>query len=82
MLEERARAANHADRARRTSPRTPTVEVHPDQLAACATIGDALSGALGADVHVAVARGGVYRAELTFDSPEQALELAARLKHA
>ena len=40
------------------------------------------SGALGTEVHVAVARGGAYRAELTFDSPEQALELAARLNQA
>jgi hypothetical protein len=53
--------------------------VHPDQLDACATIAESLTTALGADVRVAVARGGAYRAELIFESPEQALELAARL---
>jgi hypothetical protein len=42
-------------------------------------IADALASALGADVHVAVARGGTYRAELTFSSPHEALELARRL---
>jgi ParB family chromosome partitioning protein len=51
--------------ARRPASFTPT------RSTACATIGDALSGALGTDVHVAVARGGAYRAELTFDSPER-----------
>jgi ParB family chromosome partitioning protein len=78
VLEERARAANHADLP---SPRraAPTREVHPDQLDACAAIGEALGSALGAEVRVAVARGGAYRAELLFDSPEQALELAARI---
>ena len=78
VLEERARAANHegleSERARR-----PAREVHPDQLDACATIAESLTTALGADVRVAVARGGAYRAELIFESPEQALELAARL---
>jgi hypothetical protein len=54
--------------------------VHPDQLDACATIGEALGSALGADVRVSVARGGAYRAELLFASPEEALELAARLR--
>jgi ParB family chromosome partitioning protein len=78
VLEERARAANH-EILPDEPPRPPARQLHPDQIAACASIGDALSGALGTDVHVAVARGGAYRAELTFDSPEQALELAARL---
>jgi ParB family chromosome partitioning protein len=78
VLEERARAANHADAQsirRAAAPR----EAHPDQLDACTAIGEALASALGADVRVAVARGGAYRAELLFDTPEQALELAARL---
>jgi ParB family chromosome partitioning protein len=79
LLEARARDANRdvatAERAR-PAPR----EVHPDQLEACATIGDALADALGADVRVTVARGGAYRAELLFASPEDALELAARLQ--
>jgi ParB family chromosome partitioning protein len=80
VLEERARAANH-ETLTDEPPRAPARQLHPDQIAACATIGDALSRALGTDVHVAVARGGAYRAELTFDSPEQAIELAARLNN-
>jgi ParB family transcriptional regulator, chromosome partitioning protein len=77
-LESRARAAN--DPSAETVPsRAARRELHPDQLDACATIGEALSGAFGADVHVAVARGGAYRVELLFESPEAALELAERL---
>jgi ParB family transcriptional regulator, chromosome partitioning protein len=79
VLEERARAANHEGLPELQPRRAGARELHPDQLDACATIGEALTSALGADVHVAVARGGAYRAELTFASPEEALELAARL---
>ena len=77
-LEARARASNTAD-ATAPAPRTPGRAPHPDQIEACATIGEALSGALGADVRVAVARGGAYRVELTFESQAEALELAERL---
>ena len=51
---------------------------HPDQADACATIADALSVALGAEVRVSVARAGGYRAELTFASAQDALALAER----
>jgi len=78
VLEQRARTANH-DGAGAEPARAAPREVHPDQLDACATIGEALGHALGADVRVAVARGGRYRAELLFDSPQEALELASRL---
>ena len=78
-LEARAREANkqgpHAGPAR-PAPR----EVHPDQLDACDTIAEALGTAIGADVRVSVARGGAYRAELLFASPEEALALAERLR--
>jgi len=81
-LESRAREANRAqddvdDVAR---PAGRAHELHPDQLAACAAIGEALAGALGADVRVVVARGGAYRAELRFETPAEALELADRLR--
>ena len=76
-LEARAREAN--DGAEPPAPRPAPREAHPDQLEACATIGEALRAALGADVRVAVARGGAYRAELLFASPEEAFELAARV---
>jgi ParB family transcriptional regulator, chromosome partitioning protein len=79
VLEARAREANRdAATAERARP-TPAA-VHPDQLAACTAIGEALASALGADVHVTVARGGAYRAELLFASLEEALDLAARLR--
>jgi ParB family chromosome partitioning protein len=78
VLEERAREVNHAGLAAERK-HAPVREVHPDQIDACAAIGEALGSALGAEVRVAVARGGRYRAELSFESPEEALELAARL---
>ena len=78
-LEARAREANR-DAATVDLARVAPREVHPDQLDACATIGEALGSALGADVRVSVARGGAYRAELLFASPEEALELAERLR--
>ena len=43
-------------------------------------IAEALGQALGADVHVKAMRDGAYRAELTFDNAEEALELAQRLR--
>jgi len=77
-LESRARAANDPAAAP-AAARTQRQEPHPDQLDACAAIGEALSGVFGADVRVAVARGGAYRVELLFDSPDEALKLAERL---
>jgi ParB family chromosome partitioning protein len=81
MLEQRARESN-ANGVGPAPVQAKRQAVHPDQSAACATIADALAEALGADVHVAVARGGNYRAELSFASPEEALELAQRLRPA
>jgi ParB family chromosome partitioning protein len=79
-LEQRAREANEGEGGKEEqAPRPAAREVHPDQLDACATISEALRAVLGADVRVAVARGGAYRAELLFASPEEALELAARV---
>ena len=81
VTEERARASNGAGaagatiRARRSRGRpTPTRSRRREE------IGEALSGALGAEVSVRPARGGGYRAELPFDSREEALELAQRLR--
>jgi ParB family chromosome partitioning protein len=77
-LEQRAREVG-GESASSATPRDVAPALHPDQSAACATIADALAGALGTDVHVAVARGGTYRAELSFASPEEAVELVRRL---
>jgi ParB family chromosome partitioning protein len=73
--EERARDSNTAvaDAGRRISG------PHPDQQQAAAEIAQALSGALGAEVRVRPAAGG-YRAELAFSTPEEAIELARRIR--
>jgi ParB family chromosome partitioning protein len=54
--------------------------LHPDQVQAAQEIAEALGGALGADVQVKPTRAGSYRAELEFATPEEALELARRLR--
>ena len=77
-LEGAARASGAEAKAATRRRRAP---LHPDQVEACATIAERLSEALGAEVHVTVGRSGGYRAELSFGSPEEALELAERLSH-
>jgi hypothetical protein len=57
-----------------------TAGVHPDQLQAAQEISDALGAALGAEVSVRPARDGGYRAELSFATPQEAIELARRLR--
>ncbi len=80
VVEARARETNKAAgnakgaRVARSKPR-----VHPDQQEAAATIAATLEEALGAEVRVRAEKGG-YRAELSFVSPEEALELAERLR--
>jgi ParB family transcriptional regulator, chromosome partitioning protein len=54
-------------------------EPHPDQIQVASEIADALGRALGAEVRVEPARDGGYHAELSFATPEEALELARRL---
>jgi ParB family transcriptional regulator, chromosome partitioning protein len=77
VAEERARASNaHGSAARTPQPRA---QRHPDQVAAAREIADALTSALDADVTVRAARGG-YRAEISFQTPREALELARRLR--
>jgi ParB family chromosome partitioning protein len=78
-LEARARAtAAQASPARRAGKRPPAL--HPDQEAAIAQIADALEEALGANVEVTPGRGSGYRAQLTFGSADEALDLARRLR--
>jgi ParB family chromosome partitioning protein len=77
-LESRARGAD-PERAERTRTRARSRSIHPDQAAAIEHIADALGEALGADVEVTpVGRG--YRAQLTFDSVDEALDMARRLR--
>jgi ParB family chromosome partitioning protein len=83
-VEARAREANARDgtgRKRRGGrPRVSAGASHPDQEQAAREIADALGAALGAEVQVKPARDGGYRAEIGFDTPEEALELARRLR--
>jgi len=80
--EDRARASNAGagapgGRGRRMS--TPG-EPHPDQQQAAEEIAEALGWALGATLQVKPTRDGGYRVELSFATPEEALELARRLR--
>jgi ParB family chromosome partitioning protein len=78
-LEARARRANAAlgPGARRARPRRRAL--HPDQEAAVVQLGDLLGSALGRDVEVSATAAGGYRAHLSFESIDEALELARRL---
>ena len=74
-LEGRARGERPPARAVRHRS-APTL--HPDQEDAIVQINDRLASALGRDVEVTATAGG-YRAHLTFDSLDEALDLARRL---
>jgi ParB family chromosome partitioning protein len=83
VVEARARAHNAATGAPPAADgrrRRLTGAVHPDQLEAAQEIADALGGALGAEVSVKTARDGGFRAELSFATLEDAIELARRLR--
>ncbi len=60
--------------------RSPAGNVHPDQEQAAREIADALGAALGAEIVVKPTRKGGYRAEIGFATPEEALDLAQRLR--
>jgi ParB family chromosome partitioning protein len=79
VLEERAREANAGGGPR--VARKGRAEVHPDQEAAIAEIAEALGSALGTDVKVRP-RGTGYKVELAFDSADDAVALAERLRPA
>jgi ParB family chromosome partitioning protein len=82
VVEARAREVNKADGVKPDRPSTRAKRgVHPDQQEAAATIATTLEEALGAEVKVHVAKSR-YRAELSFAGPEEALELAQRLRSA
>jgi ParB family transcriptional regulator, chromosome partitioning protein len=74
-LEARARGDRPSAATRRS--RRPA-GLHPDQEAAIVQINDSLESALGRAVEVTATAGG-YRAHLTFDSVDEALELARSL---
>jgi ParB family chromosome partitioning protein len=82
VTEARAREANAGGDAKRRVRRQAgsTLATHPDQEQAAREIAEALGGALGADVQVKATRDGGYRAELSFATLEEAVELARRLR--
>src|SRR4051812_9886248 len=57
-----------------------TGSAHPDQEQAAREIADTLGSALGAEVSVKPTGDGGYRAELSFTTREEAIELARRLR--
>jgi ParB family chromosome partitioning protein len=75
-LESRARGGRAPSAVGR--PRRPR-GLHPDQEAAIVEINDMLETAFGRDVEVTATAGG-YRAHLSFDSVDEALELARSLR--
>ncbi len=77
-LESRARAAAtplHRRRRARPSP-----ALHPDQAAAIELIADALGAALGREVDVTPAKAAGYRVQVSFESLDDALDVARRLR--
>jgi hypothetical protein len=79
-LEARARRANEETAPRSGRTRSARTAIHPDQEAAAAEIADVLERALGTEVKVRPTTAGGYLAELGFDTQEQALALAGRLR--
>src|SRR4051812_7582147 len=75
VLEQRAREGNGGPRPSRAG----RAAVHPDQAAAAAEIAETLEAALGTEVHVRP-RGTCYKVELRFDSADEAVALAARVR--
>lgn len=77
-LESRARAAGTPTGRRRRARSSATV--HPDQAAAVELITDALGAALGRDVDVTPTKGAGYRVQIGFESLDDALDVARRLR--
>jgi ParB family transcriptional regulator, chromosome partitioning protein len=77
-LESRARAAATPSGRRRGARSKPAV--HPDQAAAIELITDALAAALGREVEVTPTKGAGYRAQIGFESLDDALDVARRLR--
>jgi ParB family chromosome partitioning protein len=78
VTEERARASNAKASGRITGAGTRRA-LHPDQEQAATDIAAELSASLGADVRVRAQPDGGYRAEISFGSRDEALDLVRRL---
>lgn len=82
-VEDRARRSNEggvAERGRANGQSASAQRVHPDQEAVVHEIEAALGKALGLEVEARASAGGGYRVQLAFDSREEALALAKRLR--
>jgi ParB family chromosome partitioning protein len=79
VTESKAREINGRDGAR-IAVGGGRAAVHPDAEQAAEEIAQALSGSLGAEVRVRPTRDGGYRAELSFSSSQEAIQLAHRLR--
>jgi ParB family transcriptional regulator, chromosome partitioning protein len=77
-LEQRARDTNQG--SPRARPRGRARGLHPDQEAALAQLHDTYGAVLGREVDVRATPGGGYRVQLNFESADEALELAMRLR--
>jgi ParB family transcriptional regulator, chromosome partitioning protein len=81
VTEARARQRNNEGPTAGVKKQAPGARSpHPDQEQAARDIAETLGSALGAEVRVKAARDGGYRAELSFSTPEEAIELARRLR--
>jgi ParB family chromosome partitioning protein len=84
IVEARARENNAAGNGGKAktggSKAGSTHATHPDQEAATREIADVLGAALGAEVRVKPERDGGYRAEMSFSTVEEAVELARRVQ--
>jgi ParB family chromosome partitioning protein len=81
VTEARARESNaQAGRGEGTSRARITPRAHPDQEQAAREIAEALGHALGAEVQVRLTPDGRYSAQLSFATPEEAIELARRIR--
>jgi ParB family chromosome partitioning protein len=80
VTEERARETNARAKDAQQTGRPAAPRTHPDQEQAAKDIAEALGGALGADVQVKPTRDGRYSAQLSFSTPDEALELARRIR--
>ena len=78
--ERRAREANEGAAGGKKGDSTQTRGVHPDREAGAREIAETLEAALGAPVRVRCDARGRYKAELAFESHEEALALAQRLR--
>ncbi len=78
-LEARARTRGSQD-ADGPRGRRQRRELHPDQEAAVQQIADTLGEAFGTDLEVRPGRGHGYRVQLSFESLDEALDLARRLR--